>query len=326
MEERAIDPSTKYKQYSIGTPWRWDPYTEQEQNPICYYIPVGDGLYRPTMDIRIFANAACSLIEKFGNKHYGEQARTLTHAGFQFFDICLATKMRLKDFLMIYESTNDNLPPYVIQKWKVVFGEHCAWHPAQVRLERAKQTEINSIFAEQQKENTDNPLQTRFVFRHDYYHNPQKNWRPLQPKTAEWLSERYFSTETSNVLHSIIRENTDDPVQFKLPKYSKYLLCYTKNVMHGRPRCSVNFDQFKTWIAYIFKHAYNEQPINNEMFIALLNYAEIPIKPIANAIGLEQAFSNKKMRCLFIESINKSLGYTFIKPINRYTGRKKKIK
>ena len=61
MEERAIDPSTKYKQYSIGTPWRWDPYTEQEQNPICYYIPVGDGLYRPTMDIRIFANAACSL-------------------------------------------------------------------------------------------------------------------------------------------------------------------------------------------------------------------------------------------------------------------------
>ena len=140
FNETPNSGSTKqYQQIEIGKPDPFDYITLVIQNPICYYIPVGDGLYRPTMDKRIFCTEACRVIREAGDSiSMAENLNVLLQHGFQMYDLCLALKQSIHNVNSIRILDNTDVPPFLKQAWHSCFGVTCDWYYSSARVEKKR--------------------------------------------------------------------------------------------------------------------------------------------------------------------------------------------
>ena len=317
IDEESIE-SNQYPEIDIGKPWEFDDPGEQEHNPICYYIPVGDGLYRPTMDLRIFAKEACKFLEPYHNdEKYGEQTRLLINKGFQIFDLCCAMKMHLKDFVTLAHNEADDLPPFIVNKWKRVFSVNCSWHPEELK----KNEDLRQRYSKKDKELTISKVLENLNNKaksEEPVSEPTKAPEvrilspstPLKPKSDEWLTKHYLTDFTSGVKYSIVRDNSPDAVNFKDKKYKDYLLCFTKQKGLGKPLCSINKTQFVKYMQYLYEE--NCITFTGKEFYNWMVELQIPGSSLGSIFGRTTVFLKGNLIPGMDKRINDFLGFDII--------------
>ena len=131
-----------FKDVELGTRDEWDdPVEIVPTNPICYYVPVGHGIYKPTMSRKEFLKHACVEIAKLrkatnNNATIGDCIDQLLTTGFQLYDLCLALKEDYKDINRMRVQADEDIPPFLKQKFAACFSEYCEWYPNHIEPEQ----------------------------------------------------------------------------------------------------------------------------------------------------------------------------------------------
>ena len=229
IKQVRVVRTKKYREVELGKPEKYDdPADVEVSNTLVYYIPVGDGLYRPTYSKSTFLKFACADLNANGmlNETCGNQFRFLVDYGYLPYDICLATKMKERDALAMIYKTNDGLPPYVKSAWDRCFGEHCEWHPSNLEAEER----VAAI-----------PKQTVTRLRELISEEDQ----PTKAKNTHKVKSDKF--DYPPFIHHVMREFTTEPV--KLKDYPNTLMVYTKNISgKGKPQVCLNISVIGEWM------------------------------------------------------------------------------
>ena len=201
---------------------------EMSNKPV-YYVPVGDGLYRPTLDRRIFLFHACLALYKanLSTAAYGEQYKYLTDIGFESYDICLAAKLKEGDAIRMLGKENSDVPYYVRTKWSLCFDPERIWHPIHIKKARAEKI-VEQKNAEHEKETL------KRIFRKEDNEKPQDT---EEPKTL--IGSKYY-------LKTIISSG-ETPINFS--DYPKFLnVCVREEGARGCGTAYPNLDVISKWL------------------------------------------------------------------------------
>ena len=209
---------------------------EMSNKPV-YYVPVGDGLYRPTLDRRIFLFHACMALckGKKVNTSFGEQYEYLIECGFERYDICLAVKMREADVGRMIGKDNEDVPYYIRTKWSMCFDTHRPWHPVTIKKNNASKA------IEQKQEEEDQATLKKL-----------SNNEEQEETTAELAEETTQKAKANTLVGSkyyiktIISEN-EGPVNFN--NYPNFLnVCVRKEGARGCGTSYPNLDAISNWL------------------------------------------------------------------------------
>jgi hypothetical protein len=228
-EKESTETKNIYREITIGVPDLFDDPNDIEQsNTPVYYIPVGDGLYRPTYSKATFLENACTVLYDHAmfNESFGSQFKFLIDHGFLPYDLCLAIKEKEKNMLFMIGKTNDELPHFVRSAWLRCFGPNCDWSP----LKKEKDKIVDTITKNGIKE-------LKKAFGVDENKVPGHHRLTADPNQFNYPP----------FIHHVTREYTDDPVDFT--KYPNVLIIYTKvQSGRGKPLPSININALGKFI------------------------------------------------------------------------------
>lgn len=343
--ENSITGSAKeYRQIEIGKPDPFDDVSLVAQNPICYYVPVGDGLYRPTMDKRIFCAEACRVIRENGDStSISMNLNLLLKYGFQMYDICLAIKQDIKQVNLLRVMDNNQIQPFLKQAWRTCFGVTCDWYydinniekkriqynPSQLPIDEHKPLEkpSDSIPAEEPKISEPSKLMpvdtnpneapmdpqivdaivlVKQVARKIWTDaNQQENVPPLPPKPVN--PEEWEFGKNGNPGHKIVAKLTDNDLSIY-----DYILVQEKLPGLGRAKIFLNIPMFSKWLKNT-KHLHLEPFTVWKEFIGFIDALGIPHtcfqgKGLPSNIFATN-FRDKKISGTYGERINFKVGY-----------------
>lgn len=199
---------------------------EMSNKPV-YYVPVGDGLYRPTADRRIFLFHACLALYKAGltNASYGDQYKYLIDNGFESYDICLAVKAKEADIVRMIGKETDDVPYYVRTKWVLCFGVERPWHPVHIKKLRAEKT-----IEQEQEEQNKKTIERIFA-------KEEGEQTSEEPKSL--VGSKYY-------IKTIISED-ETPINFN--DYPNFLnVCVRKDGARGCGTSYPNLDAISNWL------------------------------------------------------------------------------
>lgn len=242
-EQKTEDkPVTEYKTVKYGSRDPNDIVGDIEMSNVpIYYVPVGDGLYRATADRRIFLFHACVALYKAHlteeDVRYGDQFKFLVENGFEAYDICLATKMKIADAERMLNKNNDDVPYYVRTRWNMCFGRHCGWHPVHIK--------------EQKKEEQESAIQTAKNIKtlkqafeaEDKLKLIKEKQEPVEEKPTDVAKSL---VGTKYYIKTIISED-ESPVDFN--DYPNFLnVCVRKEGARGCGTSYPNLDAISNWL------------------------------------------------------------------------------
>ena len=95
------------------------------------------------------------------------------------------------------------------------------------------------------------------------------------------------------------------------------MLCFTKSIAHGQPKCCVNVKKFKKYLKYVFKNVNGSKSISDKEFYKFLVDLEIPSRAVAETISKATLFcahDPTTMTGNMIELVNRLIGLKFITP------------
>lgn len=304
----------EYFAVPLSKPDETDDYREVVQNPSCYYIPVGDGLYRPTMNRRVFLHFACKTLIQHRSTIIPDQIDVLLKAGYQLFDICLAVKQdyKLVNSIRIREG-EETLPPYFVQAWKSSFSDLCAWHPVRMARTRQEHTNLKKLYAEAERNTQTSKEAGELAERLEskatlpsaklgfpvpaWQRNPpeivhNEHVRELASKVADQLKKANAASSVKDELHDAVRNNYAQELATQVvgelqegasfdeskKKVPSPFTTITQDDTHSTPYTVLKKDEF-------FQHIRNTQ-------------AEYSIRTYAELTSFIESFNNIPLICI----------------------------
>lgn len=310
----------EYTAVPLSKPDESDDYRDVVQNPSCYYIPVGDGLYRPTMNRRGFLHFACKTLIQNRSTIIPDQIDVLLKAGYQLFDICLAVKQdcKLVSSIRLREG-EDSLPPYFTQAWKSSFGELCPWHPARMARTRQEYTNLKKLYAEAEKNAQTakeagvlaEKLESKATLPSAKLDFPVPAWkkdppeivhnehvRELAANVAEHLKKAKAASSMKDGLHNAVDELQEvEPSDEPKKKVPSPFTTIIQDDTHSTPYTVLKKDEF-------FQHIRNTQAEYSirtyaELTSFIESFDNIPLICISKAFGVSPTMltGSKKKAC-----------------------------
>lgn len=293
LKEKTERESLKaYPEVAIGVPDLFDDPADIEiTNTPVYYIPVGDGLYRPTYSKATFLGNACDILYKceMVNKPFGTQFKFLIDHGFLPYDLCLALKSKEKDMLFMIGKDNDELPFYVKSAWNRCFGPKCEWHPL-CKKEKEEQEELTKQGIRE--------LKKAFAV------DPDEEAKPHR------LSCNPDDFNCPPFVHHATREYTTEPIDFK--KYPNTLIVFTKSIGgRGKPMPSYNTTAITDWLRqYGPKGTFPFTTMKD--FAMWLRTIPISFTSFWKMFRTEACTINTKLTLEMCEAVNQKFGITIL--------------